>query len=141
MTTKISKELLAAYAATEYWVTAAPEPFCLTIGRHSPPLASLLVQSKCRCAAFVTACNPMSESRAANVNAAAHARLREVLAEQCAVVVEGAGRDPTGRWPEEPSFLALGLELDAARRVGEAFRQNAVVWAGSDAVPQLILLR
>ena len=57
------------------------------------------------------------------------------------IVIEGAGADPTGAWPPENSYFALGADLDAARAIGLRYRQDAVVWAGLDAVPQLILLR
>ena len=49
--------------------------------------------------------------------------------------------DPTGAWPEEKSFLALGVGEDTARKLGNRFRQDAVVWVRSDAVPRLLLLR
>ena len=56
-------------------------------------------------------------------------------------VFAGAGRDLAGTWPEESSFVVLGLDLDAARALGREFSQNAIVWAGNDAVPRLVLLR
>ena len=49
--------------------------------------------------------------------------------------------DPIGAWPEEKSFLALGVGEDTARKLGNRFRQDAVVWVRSDAVPRLLLLR
>ena len=54
---------------------------------------------------------------------------------------EGMGEHPSGQWPGEPSFLILGLPLDAAKQLGARHEQNAIVWCGTDAVPQLILLR
>jgi hypothetical protein len=35
----------------------------------------------------------------------------------------------------------LGLDLDTSCALGREFHQNAIVWAGEDAVPSLILLR
>jgi hypothetical protein len=35
----------------------------------------------------------------------------------------------------------LGMALDAAQEVGRRYGQNAIVWAGADAVPELVLLR
>jgi hypothetical protein len=33
------------------------------------------------------------------------------------------------------------LKLEAAKTLGRALRQNAIVWSDADAVPRLILLR
>lgn len=41
----------------------------------------------------------------------------------------------------EPSFLLFGLPLETARPLGKKLDQNAIVWFGGDAVPELILLR
>ena len=139
--TEISQELLAAYQATEYWVGATPDPFCLYVGHRSAPLARLLDASGCGCAAFISAHNPFSEPRALDTNAVAHERLRQALDEQSTVLIEGVGRDAARLWPEEKSFLAIGLPLEEARQMGKRFGQNAIGWAGSDAVPRLILLR
>jgi hypothetical protein len=51
------------------------------------------------------------------------------------------GFDPSGNWPAEKSFLALGLDLEVSRALGAEFQQNAVLWANADAIPRLILLR
>jgi len=42
---------------------------------------------------------------------------------------------------EEKSFFALGVDLETAKNLGICYQQNAIVWAGADAVPKLILLR
>ena len=55
-------------------------------------------------------------------------------------VIEGAGY-PAGAWPRELSYFALGIDEGAARQLGRRFDQDAVVWAGADAVPKLLLLR
>lgn len=44
-------------------------------------------------------------------------------------------------WPTERSYFALGLALEPAKEIGIQFGQDAIVWVGADAVPQLILLR
>lgn len=36
--------------------------------------------------------------------------------------------------------LVLGLALEAAKSLGNAYEQNAVIWCGADAVPNLVLL-
>lgn len=56
-------------------------------------------------------------------------------------IIEGEGLDSSGKWPAEKSFLALGLDLETSSALGREFGQNAIVWAGVDAIPRLILLR
>ena len=51
------------------------------------------------------------------------------------------GIDPSGDWPGEESVFVPGLSLDRAKLLGSKFGQNAIVWVGPDAVPQLVLLR
>jgi hypothetical protein len=41
----------------------------------------------------------------------------------------------------EASYLIFGLTLEAAKALRTRLEQNAIVWTGADAVPQLILLR
>ena len=74
-------------------------------------------------------------------NEAAHECLGTDLRALSARVIEGAGADPSGAWPEEKSFFALGVDLDGARNLGNRYMQDAIVWVGADAVPKLILLR
>lgn len=75
------------------------------------------------------------------MNATAHARLGAELAAAGYRVVEGAGEDPEGRWPAERSYLVLGMALEAAKEIGRRYGQNAIVWVGADAAPELLLLR
>ena len=140
----VSDQLIAAYQSANYRVERSCETFILRIDRYSEPLARLFEPSGHHCAAFVTACNPSGILQTFEANRAAIVRLAsrlEQLAPHAGLVFEGAGYDVQGKWLEEKSFLVLGLDLDAACALGREFRQNAIVWAGSDAVPGLVLLR
>lgn len=75
------------------------------------------------------------------MNEKANQRLNEYLRSLGARVINGAGADPTGEWPPEPSFLALGIDLASAQRFGKLYKQDAIIWSDSDAIPRLILLR
>ncbi|WP_366510990.1 DUF3293 domain-containing protein [Yoonia sp.] len=46
--------------------------------------------------------------------------------------------DPSGEWPREESVLVPGISLERAKSLDVEFGQNAIVWAGYDAVPHLI---
>ena len=37
--------------------------------------------------------------------------------------------------------LSLGISLELGSQIGTKYGQNAIVWAGSDAIPKLVLLR
>ena len=140
----IPPSTLTAYQGTDYYVSAEP-PFVLRIGAASEPLRNLYRQHESNCAAFVTACNPYSQRLDAADNAAHQDRLRNELEQRGLTrglkFFKGEGRQPNGGWPAEPSFLVLGLDLEEAKALGRKHEQNAVVWCGADAVPQLILLR
>ena len=56
-------------------------------------------------------------------------------------MIEGSGSEEGTDWPSERSYFALGLGLEAASKIGTEADQDAIVWVGADAVPQLILLR
>ncbi|WP_395663154.1 DUF3293 domain-containing protein [Aestuariivirga sp.] len=138
--TEIPIDKIEAYLDTYYRVGVGPDAFVLQVGQHSPALALLYKQNGCDCAVFITAFNPFGRKQVDSANEDAHERLREQLDGPSNRVIEGVGADPTEKWKEK-SYLAFGLDADTARELGRRFRQDAVVWIGSDAVPQLLLLR
>jgi hypothetical protein len=137
----VAADKIAAYEATDYMVSWNGTSFVMRIGVASEALHAAYRDSGCASALFVTAFNPLGQARSDAENEADHARLGAELRTETPHVAEGHGADPTGEWPAEKSFLALGLDEAAACRLGIAYRQDAVVWAGADAVPRLLLLR
>lgn len=129
-----------AYLATDYKVIAA-EPFVLNIGRVSPELARWLKLNRTDSAAFITAWNPFGELVSDSENRAAQQRLLAEIKTLGLRYLDGEGRDPSGRWPGESSFLVFGISLEVAKKLAGQFRQNGFVYAGSDATPRLVLLR
>lgn len=138
--TAIAANTLAAYRRAHYCVDALPS-FVLRVDAPSAALQALQRRHGCACSVFITACNPGSQLLDPQVNALRQRALLEQLRTGAHTLFSGYGRDPDGLWPPEPSFLVLGLELDAAQQLGRRHEQNAVVWSGADAVPRLILLR
>ncbi len=137
---KLPPALIQAYCETEYRVFAET-PFALTVGIASLELIALYQAHKVASAAFITAFNPFSQELTAEENHRRQAELAKELTRRSLEFVEGVGQHPSGDWPGEPSFLAFGLELEAAKSLGKAFEQNAIVWCGSEAVPNLVLLK
>jgi hypothetical protein len=89
----------------------------------------------------VTACNPLGIQQSDAANETGNAKLSLHLGDISVLVIGGAGTDPTGAWPPEASYLALGVNEDTARKIGNGWRQDAVIWADADAMPRLLFIR
>ena len=137
--TAIAADKIAAYRATQYRI-GDPEAFTLSIGAKSDALLQLYRKTGQDCGLFITAFNPFGQAQSAEANQAAHFLLGEDLRALSRHVIEGAGY-PADDWAPELSYFALGIDEVAARDLGRRFDQDAVVWAGADAVPKLLLLR
>ena len=138
---EIQIEKIEAYLSTHYRVGSGSEAFVLRVGQRSSELERLTRETELQGALFITAFNPLGRRQDDDANAMAHELLGAQLRNMSTVVIEGSGADPIGGWPPEGSFLALGIGAEDARRLGRHFRQDAVVWAGNDAIPELLLLR
>ena len=136
----IDPHTVRAYTETEYRVHGEPG-FTLRVGAPSADLLAAHARQGVDCSAYLTAWNPFSRKTDDATNAARQTELVDALSRLGLVCLPGLGRHPSNDWPGEDSVLALGLGLDAAKALGQRFEQNAIVWSGADAVPQLILLR
>lgn len=139
--TSVPAMLVEAYHATNYHVFLDGKPFALKVGRHSHSLASLYQETRTRTAVFITAENPFSLTFSPVENSASQKRLAQQLSTLTEHIFEGAGQGDDETWPPEASFLALGINREQACAQGRKFGQNAIIWAGADAVPELVLLR
>jgi hypothetical protein len=144
-TTQIDPDKVRAYLATDYRLGHTPQDIVLTIGKRSDRLAALFATEGVNCGAFLTAYNPRGTLQPEAANHLAHAQLATQLAQLGHAVIEGSGSAAGGekctKWPAEKSYFALGLALEPAKAMGAHFDQDAIVWVGPDAEPQLILLR
>lgn len=138
--TLLDPSLIQAYRQTDYRVLG-PQAMVLRVDVASAALAGLHRALRVACSAFVTAYNPLSQSIDAAINFERQTQLAAELMARGWMAVDAIGEDPTGRWQGEPSFLVPGMSQQEARETGFRYGQNAVVWAGSDATPRLILLR
>jgi hypothetical protein len=138
---QINEEKIHAYMATEYYVRSDEKEFILKIGLISPEIKKLYAIKKQDCALFITAFNPYGQQQDDGTNLAAHQRLGAQLRSLTSHVYEGQGADPHGDWPPELSYLALGINRETAEMLGQQAHQDAVVWIGPGALPELLLLR
>lgn len=97
------------------------------MGEPCARLDALLAAHGEHCWAYVTACNPRSQSLPDADNAARHADLLAQVQAAGHVFYPGRGMPDSGDWKPEESLLILGLDQDAALRLGARFGQNAVV--------------
>jgi len=137
--TSLPPALIAAYRAAHYAVDAPPA-FVLRVGLPSRELDACQRRHGVHCSAFLTAANPASRVRAPAANAAGHRALLERLVAEASVVLPGRGVDPLAAWPDEASVLALGLTRTRAVALAREFGQAALLVAGEDATPRLLLL-
>jgi len=138
--TVVSPELIKAYKNTDFCVLE-PKKFVLRIGMQSPDLAKLYLEMGVHSAGFLTAWNPHSGVASVEKNMQALNDLYRALSLDGLPTLKAIGLDPSGEWPGEESFLIPGISIERAKALGAEFQQNAIVWAGSNAVPNLILLR
>ena len=139
--TQIHPDKVRAYLATDYRLGHTDQDIVLTIGHHSERMAALFASSGVECGAFLTAYNPRGTIQSDEANERGHAELARKLQELGLQAIEGSGSEDGTDWPSEKSYFALGLALEPSKTIGTHFDQDAIVWVGPDAVPQLILLR
>ncbi len=141
MSSKINDEIIASYHAAIYHFGTDPSAIELCIGQYSKPLSCLIAESGHRCAVFISAYNPGSRIQCSEFNRVAHDQLHNDLRSHADQIIEGVSSDPSVVWPPEMGFLAVGVDLATAQRLGDQYGQNAILWADEDAVPRLVLLR
>lgn len=140
-TTQIHPDKVRAYLATDYRLGHTSQDIVLTIGQRSERLAALFAGNTVTCGAFLTGYNPRGTFQSDEANDQAHAQLAAKLQELGLQAIEGSGSEEVTEWPAEKSYFALDLALEPAKAIGTHFDQDAIVWVGPEAVPQLILLR
>ena len=136
----IDPDTIQAYLETEYHVFG-DSPFTIRIGEPNSALAAACKRNGAETSAYITACNPNSQTLDDAANAERTNSLRSELIERKLAFIEGVGQHPFNGWPGEDSFLIFGVDLEAARDLSRRLQQNGFVWAGSDCIPQLILMR
>jgi hypothetical protein len=128
--------LVEAYRRTKYRVEAPEGSIDITIGEAAPELDRLLDRLGVGCWAFITAYNPGSIRRSAELNERDTERLRRELEAEGFTTLPGAGIGEG--WPPERSLLVAGMDREQARAAGRRFGQIAVVAGLRGAVAELV---
>lgn len=138
--TSLDPTLVQAYLETEYCVQG-DRPFTMHISTVSDVLLAEYKHRRVNSSAFLTAWNPYSRLTEDIENQQRQHELARELTKRGLTFLPSVGLHPSGKWRGEESFLVFGLNLQAAKALGQKMEQNAIIWSGSDGVPQLILLR
>ena len=139
--TKISVDKVWAYLDNYYRVLCDDQEIVLRIEHRSDAMAALFAAKGVDRAAFITAYNPFGEEQPEELNLLAHQQLGAKLRASGLEIMDGLGGSEDPNWPPEPSYCVLGMNIVPAKTIGAEFKQDAVVFVSSDAVPHLLLLR
>lgn len=133
-------DLVTLYRRAHYCVPFQGSEAILRIDVRSELLLKIHRLRGVSCSAYLTAWNPGGRALPLAENIARHHRLLSALRSAGFAWQEGEGRSPEGDW-RETSVLVLGMTESQARHIGNEFEQNAIVCAGADVIPRLLLLR
>jgi hypothetical protein len=134
----LSEELLVAYRATDYVVFVESEVH-VHVDRTSPQVESMMRDIGARSAVIVTAWNPFSRPLSDAENDSRNELLRQRIAQLGLQSLSAEGRDPSGQWKAEQSFLAFDVSTDMVDSMLVEFEQNAVVLVDESGSASLLL--
>ena len=138
--TSINAQLLDSYQSANYHVDASPS-FILKIGQYSPELHQIYEASHKKEATFITAFNPASVELSNEENKERNELLEQDIQMLHFDYIHGEGKCDENEWSGEESFLVFGMKQEVAIQLGKKFGQNAIVWIGENAIPELLLLK
>lgn len=137
MKSDINQELIDAYSKTNFIVFKPA--LTISIGKINPELNELLIQEGCKEWAFITSVNPYSEFLTDEANQELYLKLKESVKDYKFYEGHGIGEDP--KWQPEISLLVLGISREEAIRIGNYYKQNAIVVGELNRPAELVLHR
>ena len=131
-------DIIQAYRDTRYTTSVG---ITLIVDSESERLDKLISESDASSAIYITAWNPFSQMMNSDENQELNSLLKSDLLTLIdeEKIIDGFGEDPSGKWPGEESFLALGLTKEEGVRLSEKYRQNAFVYHEFGKKTELIL--
>jgi len=133
-----TSELAAAYAATTYRVFLPGGSCDLRVGQACDALGEWLAGQGYDQFAILTAHNPGSQPTPEALNAERQAQLECDLLEGNYEPYAAQNLPDASDWPREESCFVPELAVEDACALAADYGQNAVIWGGADAVPQLV---
>lgn len=132
--------LSESYKNTDYNFHLNSRELTIRIGEENQTWSKYLEEKNFDFYFYITAYNPYSELKSLEENEAANQRLMEKLTELGLVFFLGVGKSQDSDW-EEKSFCVVGGDLDIAGKLGNEFKQNAIVCGTKTKLPWLVFLR
>jgi hypothetical protein len=134
----IQEELLQAYISTSY-KSKEHDNIVLRVGQFNPNLKILFQQYSVNSCVFITAWNPFSSLQTIEENKNLNGKLLTYLKRKKFIFFEGIGEGDDEKWPGEESYLILDVDKSQALSLGQNFNQNAIIWTGASAIPELVI--
>lgn len=135
-------ELIEAYLKAEYRVFTHEKANILKVDEPSDFLGRALKLHRASRAAFLTACNPRGQRLDEKQNRERTERLKDDIKARWPRY-EAEGADPLGDWPNEASFLIIGIEIEEAVQLANKYEQNAILYndyqCDDEAIPRLVI--
>lgn len=136
----ISNELMQAYLSTTFCIDDLGLKFEFQPNVFCPDLQKLHHTHNCQTSALITAFNPYSVAQNHQTNDNLQAQLVHDLKQDSFTLLNGYGKssDESCDWVEM-SVLALNIDYDSALEYATKYKQNAFVWVGPSAIPELVI--
>lgn len=134
----IPAETIEAYRSTRYDVLDGDNTISLRIGEMNIQLPDLYRRYNVQSSVFITAWNQFGKFLTHEQNELANNGLRKQLIGEGLQFLEGAGIGTDTEWPPEKSLLVLGVSEAKASELCRLYKQNAVVYIGSNLIPIII---
>lgn len=134
----IDAGLKQAYLDTTYRVRAQYQLIDIRVGVENVALDQLLLIHGVSEWAFLTASNPGSRLLGYAQNRIRNVELEQSLRDADLHFLHGVGVPDLHGWPQERSYLVLGINRLEAVSIAMRWGQSAIVWGEAGAKPQLI---
>ena len=123
----MTKVSWVGYRRAFYRANVRGEEIEIRVGKRTPALDGLLAREGKRRWVFVTACNPGACRLGAAENRIRMSALKSSLRGGGFLFFEGRSGSRAGDWPDEESFLVVGIRGRDAERLRRRFDQDAIV--------------
>ena len=133
----MTKVSWVTYRRAFYRANVRGEEIEIRVGKRTPALDGLLAREGKRRWVFVTACNPGASRLGAAENRIRMNALKSSLRSGRFLFFEGRSGSDAGDWPEEESFLVVGIRGRDAERLRRRFDQDAIVTGTSGGAARL----
>lgn len=133
-------KIMETYCATTFAAELSDGEIGIRIGQHHPRLDALLKEQRASNWAYITASNPGSVNLPLDKNDKRNAELVRYLELKGYRFFLGEGRPDKPGWTPEASVLVIGIEHEAAYRLGQSLGQNAIVIGQYEGMAEFVWL-